>query len=111
MFCAIRASSPGMSRPVKVSPPRWDRGTEFGGFDPLDFFRHHSSLQHSMTVMDQRLALNEERLVEPIDLTRIGPGHPNNTLFFWAFEKEHGSLTAPANDKIEKPWGIWLNGG
>ena len=39
------------------------------------------------------------------------PGHPNNTLFFWAFEQEHGSLTAPANDKNEKPWGIWLNGG
>ncbi|KAH9946531.1 alpha/beta-hydrolase [Amylocystis lapponica] len=33
--------------------------------------------------------------------------HPNNTLFFWAFEKENGSLTADSNE----PWGIWLNGG
>ena len=36
------------------------------------------------------------------------PGHPNDTLFFWAFEKSNGSLTA--TDSIE-PWGIWLNGG
>ena len=34
-------------------------------------------------------------------------GHPNDTLFFWAFEKDNGSLTASSNE----PWGIWLNGG
>ena len=38
-------------------------------------------------------------------------GHPNNTLFFWAFEKEYGSLTAAAGEHGEDPWGIWLNGG
>ncbi|KAK0488998.1 Alpha/Beta hydrolase protein [Armillaria novae-zelandiae] len=38
-------------------------------------------------------------------------GHPNNTLFFWAFEKEEGSLTADANGSSTEPWGIWLNGG
>ncbi|KAK0202661.1 Alpha/Beta hydrolase protein [Desarmillaria ectypa] len=38
-------------------------------------------------------------------------GHPNNTLFFWAFEKEEGSLTADANSTSTEPWGIWLNGG
>ncbi|KAL4244407.1 Carboxypeptidase [Abortiporus biennis] len=37
-------------------------------------------------------------------------GHPNNTLFFWAFEKQNGSLTAAAGESTE-PWGIWLNGG
>ncbi|KAF5315989.1 hypothetical protein D9758_018113 [Tetrapyrgos nigripes] len=35
-------------------------------------------------------------------------GHPNDTLFFWAFEKQNGSLTA---DQSTEPWGIWLNGG
>ncbi|KAF7290334.1 Carboxypeptidase [Mycena chlorophos] len=35
-------------------------------------------------------------------------GHPNATLFFWAFEKTNGSLTA-AN--TTDPWIIWLNGG
>ncbi|KIM90542.1 hypothetical protein PILCRDRAFT_186958 [Piloderma croceum F 1598] len=35
-------------------------------------------------------------------------GHPNNTLFFWAFEHTNGSLTDENN---EEPWGLWLNGG
>lgn len=34
-------------------------------------------------------------------------GHPNDTLFFWAFESSEGSFTATSNE----PWGIWLNGG
>ncbi|KAL4265511.1 Carboxypeptidase [Pleurotus pulmonarius] len=37
-------------------------------------------------------------------------GHPNDTFFFWAFEKQNGSLTAAANASTD-PWGIWLNGG
>ncbi|KAI0773275.1 alpha/beta-hydrolase [Trametes elegans] len=39
------------------------------------------------------------------------PGHPNNTLFFWAAEKQAGSLTSGASDNADTPWGIWLNGG
>lgn len=39
------------------------------------------------------------------------PDHPNNTLFFWAFETNNGSLTAAANENEDEPWGIWLNGG
>ncbi|KAG9311821.1 alpha beta-hydrolase [Chiua virens] len=35
------------------------------------------------------------------------PGHPNNTLFFWAFESSSGSFT----ENNHEPWGIWLNGG
>ncbi|OAX41087.1 hypothetical protein K503DRAFT_548117, partial [Rhizopogon vinicolor AM-OR11-026] len=35
-------------------------------------------------------------------------GHPNDTLFFWAFESQKGSLTSTSTDE---PWGIWLNGG
>ncbi|KAH9913998.1 alpha/beta-hydrolase [Epithele typhae] len=44
-----------------------------------------------------------------VDVDRAG--HPNNTLFFWAFERENGSLTASAGDRGDEPWGIWLNGG
>ncbi|KAJ3548230.1 hypothetical protein NM688_g5322 [Phlebia brevispora] len=33
--------------------------------------------------------------------------HDNDTLFFWAFEKENGSLTANSSD----PWAVWLQGG
>ncbi|KAF7308295.1 hypothetical protein HMN09_00677500 [Mycena chlorophos] len=39
-------------------------------------------------------------------------GHPNDTLFFWALEKQPGSLTAPGGPAgSTEPWGIWLNGG
>lgn len=38
-------------------------------------------------------------------------GHPNDTLFFYGFEKSPGSLTAPSNPVNTDPWGIWLNGG
>ncbi|KAG0699895.1 alpha beta-hydrolase [Suillus ampliporus] len=34
--------------------------------------------------------------------------HPNDTLFFWAFESQEGSFTSTSTDA---PWGIWLNGG
>lgn len=39
------------------------------------------------------------------------PGHPNNTLFFWGFERTAGSLTAPAGEMQLSPWLIWLGGG
>ncbi|KZT28980.1 alpha/beta-hydrolase [Neolentinus lepideus HHB14362 ss-1] len=38
-------------------------------------------------------------------------GHPNDTLFFWAVEKEEGSLSAKAGERSDEPWLIWLNGG
>ena len=38
-------------------------------------------------------------------------GHPNDTLFFWGFEKKYGSLTAATHEDSTEPWGIWLNGG
>ena len=39
------------------------------------------------------------------------PDHPNDSLFFWAFEKKNGSLTADANGSSTDPWAIWLQGG
>ncbi|KAJ3836137.1 alpha/beta-hydrolase [Lentinula raphanica] len=44
-----------------------------------------------------------------IGVNRVG--HPNNTLWFWAFEKEEGSLTASSGEREDEPWLIWLNGG
>lgn len=38
-------------------------------------------------------------------------GHPNNTLFFWAFEKQNGSLTSSVGENSDEPFLIWLNGG
>ena len=39
------------------------------------------------------------------------PQHPNDTLFFWAWEKERGSLTSKESERQDEPWGIWLQGG
>ncbi|KAI0634125.1 alpha/beta-hydrolase [Trametes polyzona] len=40
-------------------------------------------------------------------------GHPNNTLFFWGFERQgaNGTLTAPAGANNTEPWILWLQGG
>ena len=40
-------------------------------------------------------------------------GHPNDTLFFWAFERHgsNGTLTTPAHESNTEPWIIWLQGG
>jgi carboxypeptidase D len=37
--------------------------------------------------------------------------HPNNTLFFYAYEREDGSLSAAGGERTGEPWVIWLNGG
>ncbi|CDO75095.1 hypothetical protein BN946_scf185010.g20 [Trametes cinnabarina] len=41
------------------------------------------------------------------------PGHPNDTLFFWGFERQgaNGTLTAPANPNNTDPWILWIQGG
>ncbi|THG96679.1 hypothetical protein EW026_g5196 [Hermanssonia centrifuga] len=39
------------------------------------------------------------------------PHHTQDSLFFWGFEKENGSLTAAAGDRDTEPWAIWLQGG
>ncbi|PSR78206.1 hypothetical protein PHLCEN_2v7538 [Hermanssonia centrifuga] len=39
------------------------------------------------------------------------PNHPNDSVFFWGFEKENGSLTAAAGEREIEPWAIWLQGG
>ena len=41
------------------------------------------------------------------------PDHPNNTLFFWGFERQgaNSTLTAPAHTNNTEPWIIWLQGG
>ncbi|RXW22148.1 hypothetical protein EST38_g3708 [Candolleomyces aberdarensis] len=41
----------------------------------------------------------------------VNRGSPNNTLFFWGFEKTAGSLTSTSSRRRDEPWAIWLNGG
>lgn len=67
-----------------------------------------------MTSADYQVTQSMPNLTFPVTRNWAGnilvdrPGHANDTLFFWAFEKENGSLTT--NSSTE-PWGIWLNGG
>lgn len=37
--------------------------------------------------------------------------HQNDSLFFWGFESQNGSLTASAGDLTDRPWAVWLQGG
>jgi carboxypeptidase D len=37
--------------------------------------------------------------------------HPENSMFFWGFEANVGSLAASKGERSEEPWAIWLNGG
>lgn len=41
------------------------------------------------------------------------PDHPDDTLFFWAFERQgsNGTLTASADENSTEPWIIWIQGG
>jgi hypothetical protein len=37
--------------------------------------------------------------------------HPKNSLFFWGFESQNGSLTADVGELMDRPWAVWLQGG
>ncbi|KAI0079396.1 alpha/beta-hydrolase [Panus rudis PR-1116 ss-1] len=90
--------------PAKNTPPHDYPGKPSGGFSPAwqNYFEVTQSLPNISFPLQRSFAGNI-----PVNRT----GHPNNTLFFWAFEKENGSLTAGSGERSNEPWGIWLNGG
>ncbi|KAI0629365.1 alpha/beta-hydrolase [Trametes polyzona] len=93
--------------PPNQVPSSWPHdypGKPSGDFSPAwqDYFEVKGSLPNVTWSLPRNFAGN-------IPVNRAG--HPNDTLFFWAFEKENGSLTAGANQRANEPWGIWLNGG
>ncbi|KAI0083348.1 Alpha/Beta hydrolase protein [Irpex rosettiformis] len=75
-------------------------GQPTGDFSPAwqDYFQVKDSLPNVSFPLGRNWAGN-------IPVGR--PNQPNDTLFFWGFEKENGSFTANSTE----PWGIWLNGG
>ncbi|EIW58500.1 alpha/beta-hydrolase [Trametes versicolor FP-101664 SS1] len=91
-------------RDVPSTFPHDYPGKPSGDFSPVwqSYFEVNGSLPNVTWELPRNFAGN-------IPVNRAG--HPNDTLFFWAFEKENGSLTASANDRASEPWGIWLNGG
>ncbi|TBU63430.1 alpha/beta-hydrolase [Dichomitus squalens] len=98
---AVRAQTPPNSYPhVWPGQPR-------GPLSPL--------WQHYFEVKGPLPNLTHARLPRsfagniPVDR----PGHPNDTFFFWGFEREGkpGGLTAPAFPHNDEPWILWVQGG
>ena len=71
---------------------------------PIDYLVKEGSLPNATFDLNRNFAGT---------LTVNRTNHPNDTLFFWAFEREgrNGSLTAPAQENNTEPWIIWLQGG
>lgn len=92
--CA-RAQTPNSSFPHVYS------GQPSGGLSPewQNYFEVKDSLPNVTFPLTRSFAGN-------IPVNR--PGHDNDTLFFWAFEKENGSLTTNGSTD---PWLVWLQGG
>ncbi|KAI0344358.1 alpha/beta-hydrolase [Trametopsis cervina] len=97
---AVRAQKTG-------SFPHSYPGEPKGAFSPVwqNYFQVTEPLPNVSWPLGRNWAGN-------IPVDRPGtPHNSNNTLFFWGWEKEHGSLTAKAGEREHEPWGIWLNGG
>ncbi|KAL0571646.1 hypothetical protein V5O48_010319 [Marasmius crinis-equi] len=79
-------------------------GIPSGGYGPdwQGYFEVSDSLPNVTAPISRNFAGNIA-----VDRT----GHPNDTLWFWAFERENGSLTAQAGERQDEPWLVWLNGG
>ncbi|KAI0079340.1 alpha/beta-hydrolase [Panus rudis PR-1116 ss-1] len=97
------AAAQGVNDPQRAgsSWPHDYPGKPSGDFSPewQDYFEVKGPLPNVTFPISRSFAGN-------IGVNR--PGHPNDTLFFWGFEKQNGSLT---NANNTAPWGIWLNGG
>ncbi|PIL24661.1 hypothetical protein GSI_12545 [Ganoderma sinense ZZ0214-1] len=90
--------------PTPSSWPQDYPGKPSGDFSPdwQSYFQVTDALPNVTWTLPRSFAGN-------IPVNRAG--HANNTLFFWAFEHENGSLTAAAGERSDVPWAIWLNGG
>ncbi|KAI0695227.1 alpha/beta-hydrolase [Cytidiella melzeri] len=93
------------SRSVPNSFPQDYPGKPTGDFSPEwqnYFLVKNGSLPNVTFTLSRNWAGNI-----PVNRTN----HPNDTLFFWAFEHTDGSLTQNASSSSDEPWAIWLNGG
>ncbi|KAI0643827.1 alpha/beta-hydrolase [Trametes meyenii] len=95
----------GQSIPPNSFPHTWP-GQPKGDFSPAwqRYFEVTDTLPGIPTDLPRSFAGS-------IPVDRVG--HPNNTLFFWAFEREgaNGTLTTPAHSNNTEPWILWLQGG
>ncbi|KAJ7027721.1 alpha/beta-hydrolase [Mycena alexandri] len=109
LFITFRLSSvvlgQGANSVPNSFPHAWP-GQPKGTFSPewQDYFEVTETLPNITGKLPRNFAGN-------IPVNRAG--HPNDTLFFWAFEHagKNGSLTSPADANNTDPWIIWLQGG
>ncbi|KAI0773294.1 alpha/beta-hydrolase [Trametes elegans] len=104
---ALAVALPFADSQLPPTPSSWPHdypGKPSGDFSPewQSYFEVKDALPNVTWPLPRSFAGN-------IPVNRAG--HPNNTLFFWALEKENGSLTAASGENGDAPWGIWLNGG
>ncbi|KAI5120253.1 hypothetical protein M0805_004589 [Coniferiporia weirii] len=100
----LAACASAQSDALPNSFPHDYPGKPKGGFSPeyQDYFLVKEPLPNVTFPLSRGFAGN-------IGVNR--ENHPNDTLFFWAFESKPGSLTASEDDCDDTPWAIWLNGG
>ncbi|CAL1714177.1 unnamed protein product [Somion occarium] len=100
LFVVLFSSVQAQNQPPSSWPHDYP-GKPVGDFSPAwqDYLQVKGPLPNVTFDMPRSFAGN-------IGVNRAG--HPNNTLFFWGWEKDQGSLTDADNTD---PWGIWLNGG
>ncbi|KAI5119135.1 hypothetical protein M0805_005741 [Coniferiporia weirii] len=93
-----------LSQSVPNSFPHDYPGKPSGDFSPAwqDYYQVKDALPNVTFPLSRNWAGSI-----PVNRTN----HPNDTLFFWAFESKNGSLTAEANESASDPWALWLNGG
>lgn len=113
----------GVAQDVPNSWPQNYSGIPSGGFSP-QWQKCKTCPMHGSAIfclynlfVDFEVTEPLPNITEPLPRSFAGniatnrPGHQNSSLFFWGFEKEIGSLTAPADHQSDEPWLIWLNGG
>lgn len=103
LFLSVLPLAAASSSPkLPSSSPFNYTGIPSGGYSP----KWQSYFQVTDPLPDVTFSTGGNSYAGNIGVNR--QGHPDNSLFFWGFEKSTGSLT---NIGSNEPWGIWLNGG
>ncbi|KAJ3783316.1 alpha/beta-hydrolase [Lentinula aff. detonsa] len=104
LLLLLLAPCQALARGLPSTFPHNYTGIPKGDYSPA--WQNYFEVTHPLPNVTKPIARN---FAGNIGVNRVG--HPNNTLWFWAFEKEEGSITVGAGERENEPWLIWLNGG
>ena len=113
VLAQVQTSAPFAYPDMPMTPygPDWQPCESLQSICPLAT-THHAAICPDYEVMDPLPNVTwtmPRSFAGSVSVNR--DNHPNNTLFFYAFEREDGSLTAADGGRTDEPWVIWLNGG